>query len=58
MAADVYIATDNIYVGTALAHVPGDEVPAENVERHGWQDKVSRPGTKSAKRAQDDTPTS
>lgn len=50
--ADVFIAKENIYVGVALAHVAGDEVPAENVKRNGWEDLVVRPGTKTAERVQ------
>ncbi len=45
---DSYIATEALYVGTARAHSPGDEVPAENVKRNGWQDAVARRGTKAA----------
>lgn len=40
--ADTFIATETLYVGVAPAHQAGDEVPAENVERNGWQDKVAR----------------
>lgn len=31
-----YIANQNIYVGNALAHTDGHQVPASNVERYGW----------------------
>lgn len=50
--ADVKIATQKLFVGTALAHNPGDEVPAENVKPNGWQDAVANPGTKAANDAQ------
>lgn len=33
-------ATKRLYVGVALAHVPGDLVPAQNVEPNGWADGV------------------
>jgi hypothetical protein len=47
------IATEKLYIGTALAHNVGDEVPDENVERNGWQDSVVGAGTKAAKAAQE-----
>jgi hypothetical protein len=50
--ADKKIATQPLYVGYALAHAPGDEVPAENVKRNGWEDGVANAGTKAAKDAQ------
>lgn len=53
MAGKNLIATDRIYVGTFLAHDVGDEVPEENVEANGWQDKVAKPGTKAATAAGD-----
>lgn len=49
--ADHKIATKNLYFGTALAHAPGDEVPADNVKANGWEDGVTNPGTKAAKEA-------
>lgn len=52
MAEKTYIATEPLFVGTARAHNPGDEVPAENVERHGWKDSVAAKGTKAANAAQ------
>lgn len=52
MAEKTYIATEPLFVGTARAHNPGDVVPAENVERNGWEDKVATAGTKAAKEAQ------
>lgn len=47
------IALEDLYVpgGFACAHRKGDLVPADNVERGGWQDKVAKPGTKAAKEA-------
>jgi hypothetical protein len=53
MAEKTYIATEPLYVGTARAHNPGDVVPADNVERNGWQDGVVGEGTKAAKAAQE-----
>jgi hypothetical protein len=53
MAQDYKVATEKLYVGTALAHNPGDEVPAENVEANGWGDSVTGPGTKAAKAAKE-----
>jgi hypothetical protein len=49
--ANPYIATAPIFVGTALAHAVGDEVPDENVKANGWEDSVSRAGTKAADEA-------
>jgi len=46
--SDVRIATEDLFIGTARAHFKGDEVPADNVERNGWQDKVVGPNTKTA----------
>ncbi len=34
------VAIAPLFVGSAPAHQPGDRVPAENVQRNGWQDKV------------------
>jgi hypothetical protein len=49
MAKDEYvIATAPLFIGYTRAHNPGDRVPAENVERNGWQDGVAREGTKAA----------
>ena len=53
MAEKTYIATEPLYVGAARAHNVGDEVPADNVERNGWQDSVVGPDTKAAKAAAD-----
>lgn len=49
MAEKTYIATEPLFVGTARAHNPGDVVPADNVERNGWQDSVAGSETKAAK---------
>jgi hypothetical protein len=51
MAQDYKVATEKLFVGTALAHNPGDLVPAENVEANGWKDSVAGPDTKAAKAA-------
>jgi hypothetical protein len=48
---DYYTATENLYVGWALAHAAGDSVPAENVKANGWEDKVARKATKAAEAA-------
>lgn len=45
------VATENLYVGTALAHAKGDRVPAENVEPNGWGDSVVGEDTKAAAEA-------
>lgn len=47
------IALEDLYVpgGFACAHRKGDQVPVDNVERGGWQDKVARLDTKAAKQA-------
>lgn len=42
------IATENIYFGDVLAYTPGHRVPPDNVEAHGWQDKVTKPDTSEA----------
>ena len=49
MAEKTYIATQEIFVGTARAHNVGDEVPAENVKANGWEDLVVGSDTKTAK---------
>lgn len=52
MAEKTYIALEPLFIGgTARAHNAGDEVPADNVERHGWQDKVAAVGTAAAEAA-------
>jgi hypothetical protein len=43
-----FVATEPLFIETARAHNPGDVVPAENVERYGWQKQVAREGTKAA----------
>jgi hypothetical protein len=45
-----YVATQDIYVGVALAYRQGDPVPASNVERHGYDknQQVAKVGTKAA----------
>lgn len=57
----VKIATENLYAppgGWAIAHLAGDEVPAETeadlkrIEDAGWADKVANPQTKAAKAAE------
>jgi hypothetical protein len=50
--AKPYIATAPLFVGFARAFNPGDVVPDEHVEKYGWQDGVSREGTKAAETAQ------
>lgn len=52
MAQEYKVATENLFVGTALAHAKGDLVPVENVERNGWGDSVVGADTKAAKAAQ------
>lgn len=46
-----YIATTQLFVGYALAHNPGDEVPADAVKANGWEDGVAHEGTKAAEHA-------
>lgn len=55
MAESFKVATENLYVGTALAHVAGDLVPADNVEPNGWGSSVANPDTKAAKAVQADS---
>ncbi|GLW32274.1 hypothetical protein [Actinoplanes regularis] len=45
-----FVATSDIYVGTALAYREGDPVPASNVERHGYDKNglVAKTGIKAA----------
>jgi len=45
---DRYVALEPLFIGTARAHNRNDVVPAENVERYGWQDQVAREGTAAA----------
>lgn len=50
--ADTYTATEDIYVSRGVrAHRKGDVVPAANVKRNGWQDKVAKSTTKAAEQA-------
>ncbi len=51
MSETVFIAKEPLFIGVARAHNKGDVVPAENVERFGWQDQVARKGTKAADQA-------
>jgi hypothetical protein len=53
MAQEYKVATQNLYVGTALAHAKGDLVPTENVAANGWGDSVAGPDTKAAKAAKE-----
>lgn len=48
-----YVATQDIYIGTALAYRAGDPVPVSNVERHGYDknNQVAKIGTKAAMQA-------
>lgn len=45
------IATQPLFIDGVRAHNPGDEVPADNVKRHGWEDSVAGPNTKAAQAA-------
>lgn len=40
MSTSKFIATEDLKVGVHLAHLAGDEVPADNIERNGWAGKV------------------
>lgn len=51
MADSYKIATQQLFIGYALAHNPGDRVPAENVKANGWEDGVANEGTKAANEA-------
>lgn len=46
--SETIIAIEALFIGTSRAHNAGDVVPADNVERHGWQDLVARQGTQAA----------
>ena len=50
-----YVATQDIYVGNALAYRVGDPVPVSNVERHGYlaNELVAKTSTKAGKAAAD-----
>lgn len=43
-----YVATEDLYVGIFRAHLAGDEVPEDNIDRNGWGDKVAQEGTAAA----------
>ena len=47
----LYVANQQIYVGTALAYNPGDAIPIENCERLGYFDDglAVKVGTKAHK---------
>jgi hypothetical protein len=45
---EYYIAKEPLFIGRSRAHNAGDQVPAKNVERHGWGDKVVKPGSAAA----------
>jgi len=46
------VATEDLYLpGGQKQYSPGMLVPAENVERNGWQDGVAKVGTKDANEA-------
>lgn len=47
--SDFRVAKEDLFIGLACAHRKGDDnVPAENVEKYGWQDKVVGVDTKTA----------
>lgn len=50
---NTYVATQDIYVGVALAYRAGDPVPVSNVEAHGYaqNNMVAKVGTKAASEA-------
>lgn len=54
-----YVATEQIFIGGALAFNVGDPVPKSHVDR-GVVDKeqVAKPSTKAGQEAQADSPTS
>ncbi len=49
-----YVATQDIYIGNALAYREGDPVPASNVSLHGYDknNQVAKTGTKAASAAE------
>jgi hypothetical protein len=49
--SDVRIAKEDLFIGRVRAHRKGDEVPADNVERNGWQEQVTSPSTRAAAKA-------
>lgn len=54
MAEEYVVATADLYLpnSTTLAHLKGQQVPKENVDRNGWADLVASPKTKAAKDAE------
>jgi hypothetical protein len=48
MSNETYVATEPLFIGVTRAHNPGDEVPAENVQKWGWHDQVTRSTTTAA----------
>lgn len=51
-----YIATEDLFIGSAKAHRVGDEVPEDKVEQWGWWDKVVNRNTKAATKAKASPP--
>lgn len=51
--ADMFIATDDIYIDGQPSYRVGHEVHSDNVALHKLQDKVAKVGTKAAERAAD-----
>ena len=52
MADKPYIALDDIFIAPHIkAHNKGDVVPADNVQRNGWEKLVAHEGTKAAEAA-------
>lgn len=39
-SAEYVVATEELFCYGVRAHMPGDLVPADNVERNGWGEKV------------------
>lgn len=40
MAEPAYVAAEDLFIARVRAHRAGDRVPAANVRRNGWDDKV------------------
>lgn len=38
-----FVAKEDLWVGSQRAHSVGEQVPAVNVEKFGWHDKVQKP---------------
>jgi len=51
--AQPYIATEKIFVGTALGYNVGDEVADDVVKNLHLEDSVARADSKAAKKAQE-----